>query len=87
MCIPAFINTTFNFLIVPAESSGEELIPALAEAGVAFVPAPPEIGMLRSCKDANEVAAIQDACRIADAALEELIPLLRPGVSELEIKV
>ncbi len=65
----------------------EELTSALAGADVAFVPAPPAVETLRSCKDADEVAAIQDACRIADAALEELLPLLRPGVSELEMKV
>lgn len=65
----------------------EELVTAFAEAGAAFVSAPSDMEDLRSRKDADEVAALQEACRIADAALGELLPLLHPGVSELEMKI
>ena len=65
----------------------EELVTALAEVNVAFVPISPAVEQLRALKDADEIAATQDACRIADAALQELVPSMRPGVSELDMKI
>ncbi|MBQ3054766.1 MAG: aminopeptidase P family protein [Oscillospiraceae bacterium] len=40
----------------------------------------------RSVKDADEIAHIRRACAIADAAFAELLPLIRPGVTERELK-
>jgi Xaa-Pro aminopeptidase len=40
---------------------------------------------LRERKDAAEVAAIARACAISDAAFADLLPLIRPGVSEREL--
>jgi Xaa-Pro aminopeptidase len=64
-----------------------ELAVALSEAGVDFAPLTPRAEALRARKDADEIAWVSEACRVADAALEELLPLLRPGVSELEMSV
>lgn len=40
---------------------------------------------LRLCKDADEIEAIAQAAAIVDRALDELMPALRVGMSELEI--
>jgi len=40
---------------------------------------------LRQVKDAGEIAAIREACGIADQAFEYLLTLLRPGVTEREL--
>lgn len=40
----------------------------------------------RSVKDAGEIANIRRACSIADAAFAELLPLIKPGVSERELR-
>lgn len=40
---------------------------------------------LRQVKDAGEIAAIREACGIADRAFEYLLTLLRPGVTEREL--
>lgn len=42
---------------------------------------------LRVVKDADEVAALAEAARIASAALEHALAKVRPGVSELEVAV
>ena len=47
--------------------------------------APPLIEALRAVKDADEVAAIERACAIGDAALDALLPEVRAGVSEREL--
>lgn len=41
--------------------------------------------MLRAVKDEEEIRCIREAARIAAAALEEVLPLVRPGVTEQEI--
>ncbi len=53
--------------------------------GIDWFPAPDVIKPLRMVKTAQEVAKIQAACRLADACLEHVVRLLRPGVSEYEI--
>jgi Xaa-Pro aminopeptidase len=48
----------------------------------------PQIGLvedLRESKDEEEVALIAEAARIATTALERVVPMLRPGLSELEV--
>ena len=40
---------------------------------------------LRAAKNEEEIAAMREAQAIAEAALEETLPLIRPGVSEREI--
>jgi Xaa-Pro aminopeptidase len=40
----------------------------------------------RRTKDAGEIARIAEACRIADAALAEVAPLLETGLTEAEVR-
>ena len=55
------------------------------QLGVSFVPAEQLLLDLRAVKDADEVESIVKAQRIAEAALEEVLPLIRPGIREREI--
>lgn len=41
---------------------------------------------LRSIKTEDEIRKIETAAQASEAALEELLPLVRPGVSELELR-
>ena len=43
------------------------------------------VGQLRICKDAEEVAAMRNAVRVAQEALEATIPSMKIGVTEKEI--
>ncbi|MFN2601712.1 MAG: M24 family metallopeptidase [Gemmatimonadaceae bacterium] len=48
----------------------------------------PQIGLvedLRESKDEEEVALIAEAARIATTALARVVPMIRPGLSELEV--
>ncbi|TDQ41658.1 M24 family metallopeptidase [Aureibacillus halotolerans] len=58
---------------------------AQALAGVEFVPTRGLIEQLRQVKDDDEVKIIQEAARIADAAFDHVLNLLKPGVSEWSI--
>jgi Xaa-Pro aminopeptidase len=59
-----------------------------AEAyGVELIPTVSVIEALRAIKTPEEADKIQDSCRIADRALDELLPLIKPGVSELDLKI
>lgn len=53
--------------------------------GVELVPVDDPIEQLRQIKTAEEVARIRKCCRVTDEALELLVGLLRPGVSELQL--
>ena len=53
--------------------------------GVALRTAAGTVTALRERKDAGEVAAIARACAIGDAAFAQLLPLIRPGISEREL--
>ena len=58
---------------------------ALSGAGnkaVKLIPAEDGIRALRAVKDESEIEAMTKAQRIAEKALEEVLPLLRPGVTE-----
>lgn len=50
-----------------------------------FVEAQRLPGMLRHSKDADEIAAMKEAQRITEQAFEEILPLIRPGISEKEL--
>jgi len=43
------------------------------------------VGRLRICKDADEIAAMRAAVRVAQAALEATIPFIKIGMTEKEI--
>ena len=43
------------------------------------------VGSLRVCKDAQEIAAMRDAVKVAQAALEATLPTIRVGMQEKEI--
>ena len=57
----------------------------LVEAGIEMVPTQNVIEELRYTKSEEEVKNTRIACKIADQALEELIPYIKPGVSEREL--
>lgn len=44
-----------------------------------------DLDALRQIKDAGEIAKIRKACEIADAAYEDVLSFLRPGVTEFEV--
>ena len=56
-----------------------------ALSGVELVPGEDPIDDLRTIKSADEVARVRHCCGISDKALEHLLTLIRPGVSELEL--
>jgi Xaa-Pro aminopeptidase len=53
-----------------------------AADGVATLPFGKKIETLRLVKDAEELEKLQVACRLSDAALAEVLPQIRPGLSE-----
>lgn len=53
--------------------------------GVQLEPVDDPIEQLRQFKTPEEVGRIQKCCRLTDEALERLVGLLRPGISELEL--
>ena len=53
--------------------------------GVTFTPAESILKELRSIKEPYELESIIAAQRIAEAALEETLPLIRPGMTEREL--
>ncbi len=54
---------------------------------VRFSPSPTALEQQRKQKDAWEIAQIKAAARMADAALAEVLPLLKIGVSERDISL
>ena len=56
-----------------------------ALSGVDLEPIDDPIDELRMIKSAEEVAKVRHCCGISDKALELLLTLVRPGVSELEL--
>lgn len=57
----------------------------LKDSATELVPVQNIVEELRYTKSAEEIANTRIACRIADKALEELIPYIKPGVTELEL--
>ncbi|MDR1472390.1 MAG: Xaa-Pro peptidase family protein [Synergistaceae bacterium] len=64
----------------------EDISGKLSEYGVGMVPVSSLVEGIRAKKDDFEIEKISNACRIADAALEDLTRCIKPGASELEIK-
>lgn len=62
-----------------------ELEKLLASCGTELVPTRNIIEELRYTKSEEEVANTRIACKIADKALEELVPYIKPGVGEREL--
>ncbi|HEY4744788.1 MAG TPA: Xaa-Pro peptidase family protein [Desulfuromonadaceae bacterium] len=60
---------------------------ALADkvAGVDLVALNGDLDQVRSCKDQPEIERLQDVAACASAALQAVLPLVRPGASEREI--
>jgi Xaa-Pro aminopeptidase len=65
--------------------SAESWTKAFAGAGnksVKLIPAEDDVRALRAVKDDAEIEAMRQAQRIAEKMLDEILPLLRPGVTE-----
>jgi len=54
-------------------------------APVEFVPTSEVVEAFRAAKDAGEVAAIGGAARVASEALDAILPIIRPGLRELDV--
>lgn len=54
-------------------------------ARVEFVPTSEVVEAFRAAKDAGEVAAIRAAARVASEALDAILPIIRPGLRELDV--
>jgi len=54
-------------------------------ARVEFVPTSEVVEAFRAAKDAGEVAAIGGAARVASEALDAILPIIRPGLRELDV--
>lgn len=54
---------------------------------VEFIPTVEIVEDLRTSKDTDEVENIRKACALTDLGFEYILKLLKPGVTELEIKV
>ena len=52
---------------------------------VEFVPTSEVVEAFRAVKDAGEVAAIGAAARVASEALDAILPIIRPGLRELDV--
>jgi Xaa-Pro aminopeptidase len=55
-------------------TGGKELHPVAAE-----------LNSLRSCKDAGEIRLLKKAARIAAKSLAQVLPMVRPGMREIEV--
>jgi Xaa-Pro aminopeptidase len=60
----------------------EGLSRAAAAAGTIAVPAAGHVEALRQIKEADEIARIEIAARVAEQAIDACLPMLRPGVTE-----
>lgn len=56
-----------------------------ASEGIGYEPLKTRPETLRAVKDANEIAAIEEACGISCKAFERILEKIRPGVTEREI--
>lgn len=53
--------------------------------GVTLIALGPELDAIRSCKDAVELEQLSRVASLASAALETLLPMIRPGLVETEL--
>ena len=68
-------------------SQYERLSKALSEKGVAMIPTSAVIEKIRAVKEPGEAQMIERACGAADRAMDGLFDILKPGISELDVKV
>ena len=68
-------------------SKYQELISAMSEmkAKTSLIPTKGITESLRSVKEKDELKCIEEAAALSDAALEEIIPQIQPGISEKEL--
>lgn len=62
-----------------------ESLRARLPEGVNLVPGADLVGEMRAVKEAWELELIRKACRVFDGMMEEVVPQLRPGMSENEM--
>jgi Xaa-Pro aminopeptidase len=53
--------------------------------GASYGPAGSIVGLLRSVKDADEIAVLREAAATADAGIQAVLAACKPGVTELEL--
>lgn len=53
--------------------------------GIELKPASGTVEQLRICKDDSEIKCIEEAARLADQAFAEILPGIKPGITEREI--
>ena len=53
--------------------------------GISFVPTEGLVESLRALKDKAELECLEEAAALSDAALEEILPRVQPGISEREL--
>jgi Xaa-Pro aminopeptidase len=68
-------------------STYKELTDALSNTkkGISLVPTDGMVESLRAVKDKEEVKLLEKAAALVDAALEEILPQVKPGISEKEL--
>ena len=68
-------------------STHRELTAGVGEAAneISLVPTTSLVESLRAVKDETELALLEEAAGLADAALEEVLPWIMPGISEREL--
>ncbi len=64
-------------------ASHAEMLSALL--GAELVPLGADLDLIRNCKDASELDALETAAVLASEAMKRVLPLLKPGVVESEI--
>lgn len=68
-------------------STHRELTGAVSEigSGISLVPTKELVESLRAVKDNAELKCLEEAAALADAALNEILPQVQPGISEREL--
>lgn len=64
-----------------------DMASAMEAVGVEFVPTESLVEKIRAKKEPEEAAMLGAACQIADRALRDLLLRVRPGVSEMDLKI
>ena len=57
----------------------------MAPEGIEWVPLTEQIRPLRACKSREEVEFLEQAAQLNKMAFEKILPLVKPGISELQI--
>ncbi|MDR1515254.1 MAG: Xaa-Pro peptidase family protein [Synergistaceae bacterium] len=65
----------------------DDIEKALGGVGVELVPTSSLVEGIRAKKTEAEIELIEAACGIADRALDDVLPIIKPGISELDLKV